>query len=852
LKQVFKRLSIRQKQMAILMATSTVALLMAGFGFVVYEVIAFRNAMAINLSSLASIVGENSTAALAYNGRSDATNNLNTLSNERNIVAAGLYDKRGQLFASFPQKKGSNFVFPGQPPGVDRHFFADERLHMFRRIYQKGELEGTLYLCADATELSIRLRQYVVIVAVVLCASIVVALMLSLRLQRFVSEPILQLAAMARVVSHEKNYGLRAPGHGSDEIGVLMNGFNEMLEQIQARDAALEAAREHLEMRVQERTAELETEVAERRRAEEQLTQQLMRINLLNSITRAVIDRQDLESIVLVVVRQLQDHLSIALGRLFLYDAATRRLIAVARPSTGSNPDPMDLFFSSQEMDTTGLELCREGKVLNIGDSASCTLPVGVPLRAGGLGCALFIPLLVENGFFGILIAGRKETESFSAEESEFLRIVGEQVGLAAHQARLHSQLQHAYDELRQTQVAVMQQERLRALGQMASGIAHDINNALCPIVVYTDLLLQAPAEFTDATLRNLRNIKTAGEDIAHIVSRMREFYRRRDTLDALASVDLNQAVQQVIDLTRPRWRDIPQAHGIMIDMKTDLDSTLPKLSGIEAELREAMTNLILNAIDAMPEGGQLLIRTRSATWDKAGVLASGSTHAIIEVCDSGIGMNEETRRRCLEPFFSTKGKRGTGLGLAMVYGVVERHEGKIEIDSAVGRGTTMRIIFPIRVPKVEEGSGNDAVQAPARLPALRLLCIDDEPLLREMLKQILENGGHTVEVADGGNAGIEVFRSARQRGTPFDVVITDLGMPYLDGRQLAQMIKSESAQTPIIMLTGWGAMMKEDGDLPAQVDGVLSKPPKIAELYDMLRAITGRGKKRKTSHARN
>src|SRR5436190_23569811 len=174
--------------------------------------------------------------------------------------------------------------------------------------------------------------------------------------------------------------------------------------------------------------------------------------------------------------------------------------------------------------------------------------------------------------------------------------MLSEHVALAAHQARLHTQLQSAYDELRQTQQAVMQQERLRALGQMASGIAHDINNALCPIVVYTDMLLQKGKSLEDETAKYLNNIKTAGEDISHIVSRMREFYRRRDGKDALTAIDLNRIAQQVVELTRPRWRDIPQARGITIETKLELDDKVPEVPGIESEVREAITNLILNA----------------------------------------------------------------------------------------------------------------------------------------------------------------------------------------------------------------------------------------------------------------
>jgi DNA-binding response OmpR family regulator len=174
-----------------------------------------------------------------------------------------------------------------------------------------------------------------------------------------------------------------------------------------------------------------------------------------------------------------------------------------------------------------------------------------------------------------------------------------------------------------------------------------------------------------------------------------------------------------------------------------------------------------------------------------------------------------------------------------MVYGIAERHDGRIEIDSSLGKGTTVRLVFPVR--EETETVAAPKVQPSGPMAALKVLCIDDEPLLRDMLKQILENGGHNVEVADGGQAGLEMFRSASRTNQPFDVVITDLGMPYMDGNQVSKAVKHESS-TPIIMLTGWGTIMKEDGELPTQVDGVLCKPPKISELFDMLRKVTTTG----------
>jgi CheY-like chemotaxis protein len=311
-------------------------------------------------------------------------------------------------------------------------------------------------------------------------------------------------------------------------------------------------------------------------------------------------------------------------------------------------------------------------------------------------------------------------------------------------------------------------------------------------------------------------------------VARLREFYRTRDEEEPLQPVNLNVLVEQVVEMTRPRWRDIPQSNGITIEMETDLAPDISELAGIESEMREAFTNLVLNAVDAMPLGGKITLRTRVIRQQSGGKYP---THIVVEVADSGTGMDAETRKRCLEPFFSTKGKRGTGLGLAMVYGVLKRHEGTIDIQTEPGQGTTFQLKFPIRVglQKIPDDEGAKP------LASLRILCIDDEPLLRELIKEILEREGHSIEVSDSGQSGLDEFRLGRERGRPFDVVITDLGMPYLDGRQVAKAIKHESADTPVIMLTGWGAFMKEDGNAPEHVDAIISKPPRSKELRDIL-----------------
>jgi CheY-like chemotaxis protein len=240
-----------------------------------------------------------------------------------------------------------------------------------------------------------------------------------------------------------------------------------------------------------------------------------------------------------------------------------------------------------------------------------------------------------------------------------------------------------------------------------------------------------------------------------------------------------------------------------------------------------------------MPEGGTLTLRSRVAELALHPQNESTSPPIIIEVSDTGMGMDDETRRRCLEPFFSTKDQRGTGLGLAMVYGVVQRHEGTIDVESELGHGTTIRLTLPRRH---STHTTNKTTSQPCQpLPALRILFVDDEPLVRELVREILQSEGHQVTLADGGQAGLDAFFAAAGRDQGFDAVITDLGMPAVDGRQLTHMVKRESPSTPVIMMTGWGSLMQSQKDIRAPVDLLLNKPPSMRELQNALRHVVPR-----------
>jgi CheY-like chemotaxis protein len=228
-----------------------------------------------------------------------------------------------------------------------------------------------------------------------------------------------------------------------------------------------------------------------------------------------------------------------------------------------------------------------------------------------------------------------------------------------------------------------------------------------------------------------------------------------------------------------------------------------------------------------MPEGGTLTLRTAS------------EPHAVIlDVIDTGTGMSEETSRKCLEPFFTTKGERGTGLGLAMVYGIVKRHAADIRIISAPGKGTTMRIVFPLpEVPTVQTGLHAVMPEAPRNL---HVLLVDDDPHLLKPLREILELEGHRIMTAGDGPTGIAIFRDAAAGSNPFDLVITDLGMPRMDGRAVAKAIKETSPGTPVILLTGWGQRPDAGSEVLPHIDRVIGKPPKLQELRRALAQVCG------------
>jgi signal transduction histidine kinase/ActR/RegA family two-component response regulator len=427
----------------------------------------------------------------------------------------------------------------------------------------------------------------------------------------------------------------------------------------------------------------------------------------------------------------------------------------------------------------------------------------------------LCVPIRTPEKVIGVIDIQSNVLGAFDPSDLHLMELVASQVSIALENARLFDNLKQAYDKLKQTQAQLVQSEKLKALGEMASGVAHDFNNVLGAILGRAQLLQTKTKD--PELVRSLKFIEVAATDGAQTVRRIQDFTRTR-TERNFRAVDMNQLIESSLDMTKHKWKNEMVERGVMLEVQTDFVKPPPPLMGNPVELKEVLTNLIINAIEAMPNGGLLKI---SSSEDE--------NFGIVEVSDTGVGMSEEVQRKIFDPFFTTKGPKGTGLGLSVTYGIVTRHYGAITVRSEPTGGTK----FTIKLPKekeVREPEGRKTLAAVSDRHA-KVLLIDDEQAILQLTSEILQENGHRTSCAHSGKQGIEMMKQE-----DFDIVITDLVMPDLSGWQVAQAIKEVNANTVIILATGWGTQLDRDKLSMSDIDLLLPKPSK---LNDILRTVS-------------
>jgi len=356
--------------------------------------------------------------------------------------------------------------------------------------------------------------------------------------------------------------------------------------------------------------------------------------------------------------------------------------------------------------------------------------------------------------------------------------------------------------------------DELRTLGETVGGFAHNLNNSLAAILAYAEMMLREAQ--TDSARRRLAVMRDVALEASTTVRRLQEYVSRQPQV-AIGPVALPAVIAEAVEMTAPRWRDEAQRRGIVITISQDLEA-LPPVEGNSFELRDALMRLIQNAVAAMPQGGELTIRaaTEESGW------------VVVEVSDTGVGMDREEQRRVLERAQHLRPGPAPGRGLDHVFDVVDRHGGSLSLDSEPGRGTTARMRlhasrFQIIPPS--EGTG-------ARMPAeetARVLLVDDDPRLVAILSDMLRTEGHEVTTATQGEEALALFDPAAH-----DVVITDLGMPRMNGWEVAERIKARSATTAVFILTGWGESVSAH-ESSQFVDRVIAKPVSAQSLLEQL-----------------
>ncbi|MGD0844435.1 MAG: ATP-binding protein [Geobacteraceae bacterium] len=642
----FSDISIKRKLTFIIMVTSTITLVLAGAAYFTYDVLTLRDAMVRNVTMLSEIIGANSTADIVFGDQKSAEENLAKLGFNPHIVASCIYGKGGEIFASYLRKDmAGKLTLPALHE--DGHHFGTDSLTQFRRIYLDNKPVGAVYLQYDLSELRARVLRFVVIVFVIMLAGSCVAFLLSSRLQRVISEPLLSLAETARMISREKNFSLRAKKHGQDEIGILIDGFNDMLAQIQERDTKLAQHSEQLEEVVASRTAELKeanaelrTQIAEKQRIEEEL----------------------------------------------------------------------------------------------------------------------------------------------------------------------------------------FRTRHLESLGILAGGIAHDFNNLLTAIMGNTSLAKMFTEPDTKIYAR-LEEVEKASLRARDLTQQLLTFSKGGAPIKKVTSI-----ADIICDSSRFALR------GSHARCKFNIMEDLWPVEVDEGQISQVISNLAINADQAMPEGGVVEIRAENVTLLKGQVVTLEPGRYIrLSITDSGIGIPKDHLNKIFTPYFTTK-QRGSGLGLATSYSIINKHGGVIIVESEIGRGTTFNIYLPAsgkEIPEKEKKSMTTITGSG------KILVMDDEEFIRNTAGEMLATVGYTVGYADDGAQAIDLYLRARESGEPYDLIIMDLTIPGgMGGVEAIQKLLEIAPDAKAIVSSGYAngpimADFKEYG-----FKGVIAKPYRTDELCKVVQTV--------------
>ena len=864
--RTLRDLPIGQKLLVVVMATTATALMLAGTGIVALDSVLFRTDLRRDLSTLANIIGNNSTAALAFDDPRVANETLAALRARIHVTTACLYEPDGRLLARYARPEAQ----PGcpAPAAQEESRFADDFLTVSHPIVLEGRQMGTLVLQYNLNEVGERIRLDAAMVVLILLLSSAIAFVLSARLRAAIAIPISRLAGAAASISESGDYSIRAQKDADDELGIMVDAFNKMLARIQSRDIEVQNARNWLETTL---SSIGDAVIATDREG---------RVVFLNPAARGLLHSADAE----VAGRHIDE---------------VFRIVNEYTRETVESPVARVL----REGAIAGLAnhtilIARDGTEVPIDDSAAPILRNGemsgvvlvfrdISERRRAQQDAAYLAALVESSDDAIIgkspdgviqswNAGAERVYGYKAEEvighpmmellpperaheeSDILERIrggtqvvhfetvrvrkdgtqievsltispikdkaGRVVGVS-HVARDITEQKRTAEQMRQTQ-------KLESLGILAGGIAHDFNNLLTGILGNASLALEDVPPGT-AVREAIDAVISASERAAQLSRQMLAYSGKGRFV--LEQVDLSARVRDILPLIRAA---IPPN----IELRLDLDDRLPQIEADAAQMQQLIMNVIINGAEAIPEGarGTLTITTRPQTVGSrripqgrmaAGELSPGP-HVLFEVRDTGCGMDEATLARIFDPFFTTK-FTGRGLGLSAVLGIVRGHRGSVEVDSRPGAGTVFRFLFPAGEAARESEPPPAAAAISGRAGSGRILVVDDEQIVRNMARQALERYGYTVLLAEDGARGLEIFR-----GDPgIQCVVLDLTMPVMSGEETLERMKAVRRDVPIVLSSGFNEAQAVQRFQGKGLAGFLQKPYRAVVLVEKIRS---------------